>query len=134
MPAYDLNGAYAIFFIVFMLVNLYIFVNIILATIYTNYKKHLKEEVKSTIELKRNKINDAFNLIKIPLKDLIKLDKSFGFKETEFVKSDFEYVIPMERFRKLIKLIEPKMNENQINILFELIDFDKNSLLSKFAL
>ena len=42
MPAYDLNGAYSIFFIIFMLVNFYIFINIILATIYTNYKKHLK--------------------------------------------------------------------------------------------
>jgi two pore calcium channel protein 3 len=45
MPAYDLNPAYAIFFIAFMIVNLYIFINIILATIYTNYKKHLKVEV-----------------------------------------------------------------------------------------
>ncbi len=42
MPAYDLNPAYALFFIAFMIVNLYIFINIILATIYTNYKKHLK--------------------------------------------------------------------------------------------
>ena len=42
MPAYDLNGFFSIFFIVFMLINLYIFINIILATIYTNYKKHLK--------------------------------------------------------------------------------------------
>ena len=42
MPAYDFNGAYSIFFLVFMLVNLYLFINIILATIYTNYKKHLK--------------------------------------------------------------------------------------------
>ena len=45
MPAYDLSGFYSIFFIVFMIVNLYLFINIILATIYTNYKKHLKVSV-----------------------------------------------------------------------------------------
>ena len=42
MPAYDYNGYYSIFFILFLGVNLYLFINIILATIYTNYKKHLK--------------------------------------------------------------------------------------------
>ncbi len=42
MPLYDYNGFYSLFFIIFLLVNLYLFINIILATIYTNYKKHLK--------------------------------------------------------------------------------------------
>lgn len=42
MPAYDYNPAMSIFFVVFMLVNLYIFMNITLATIYSNYKRHLK--------------------------------------------------------------------------------------------
>jgi len=42
MPIYDVNSLYAIFFIVFLIINLYVFMNIILATIYMNYKKHLK--------------------------------------------------------------------------------------------
>ena len=75
MPAYDVNGVYAIFFIVYMLINLYIFINIILATIYTNYKKHLKDEVKFSLEIKRDKIKDAFNLIKFPLRELAEYEK-----------------------------------------------------------
>ena len=42
MPAYNVNGFYAIFFVAFMLINYYVFINVILATIYTNYRKHLK--------------------------------------------------------------------------------------------
>jgi len=42
MPIYDVKGMYAVFFIAFLVINLYIFMNIILATIYMNYKKHLK--------------------------------------------------------------------------------------------
>ena len=48
MPAFDLNNAYAMFFIAFILINLYIFMNIILATIYMNYKKHLKASLPAT--------------------------------------------------------------------------------------
>lgn len=129
MPAYDLNGAYAIFFIVFMLINLYIFVNIILATIYTNYKKHLKEEVKSTIKLKQDKIADAFNLLKITIKSL-NLNGEINNSVTEFVKSENEKVITWQIFFKLMKLTEPIMSENQIKVLFQLIDFDQNNLLS----
>lgn len=57
MPAYDYNGAYSIFFIVFMLINLYLFINIILATIYTNYKRHLK--VINNIHASNYRVNRA---------------------------------------------------------------------------
>lgn len=148
MPAYDLNGAYAIFFIVFMLINLYIFVNIILATIYTNYKKHLKvsttvpriwqiwlievfvhkDEVKQSLELKRNKIKDAFDLIKFPHKTPIEVDN--GDKNVENIKSHFDYVIEYEVFEKLMRNVNTKLTEKHIKILFELLDLDGNKLLS----
>lgn len=136
MPAYDVNGVYAIFFIVYMLINLYIFINIILATIYTNYKKHLKDEVKFSLEIKRDKIKDAFNLIKFPLRELAEYEKkirslslssppppleeqgnparppsptstaAIEFKITELVRSEFEFVINYNVFTKLMKCVD----------------------------
>ena len=42
MPAYDYDNWFVIFFAIFIIVNLYIFMSIVLATIYYNYKKNLK--------------------------------------------------------------------------------------------
>ena len=42
MPAYDYNNWFALLFGVYVVVNLYIFMNIVLAVVYNNYKKHLK--------------------------------------------------------------------------------------------
>jgi hypothetical protein len=137
MPAYDLNGAYSVFFIIFMLVNLYLFINIILATIYSNYKRHLKAEVISTIKLKLTKSKDAFELIKVaynaikpPVDNGTETANSVEFKETEYLRSTSQHVITYPRFEKLMKLIDPNKKENQIRIIFELIDFDNNNLLS----
>ena len=42
MPAYDYDNWFVVFFAIFIIINLYIFMSIVLATIYYNYKKNLK--------------------------------------------------------------------------------------------
>lgn len=42
MPAYHKNKWFALYFVLFLVVNLYLFMNIILAVIYNNYRKHMK--------------------------------------------------------------------------------------------
>lgn len=42
MPAYNRSSWFALFFVVYVIVCLYIFMSIVLATIYNNYKKNLK--------------------------------------------------------------------------------------------
>ncbi len=42
MPVIDRSLWYALYYIVFVVLNVFIFLNILLASIYTNYKKHLK--------------------------------------------------------------------------------------------
>ena len=42
MPAYDNNNWFALFFFVYVVVNIFIFMNILFASIYNNYKRHLK--------------------------------------------------------------------------------------------
>lgn len=42
MPAYNASSVFAVFFIVYILVNTYIFMSVFLAVVYNNYKKYLK--------------------------------------------------------------------------------------------
>lgn len=42
MPAYNANFGFAIFFILYILINTYIFMSVFLAVVYNNYKKYLK--------------------------------------------------------------------------------------------
>lgn len=42
MPAYNASSWFAVFFIVFILINNYIFMSVFLAVVYNNYKKYLK--------------------------------------------------------------------------------------------
>ena len=42
MPAYDASNWYALVFVVYIMLNLYVLMNIVLAVIYNDYKKHLK--------------------------------------------------------------------------------------------
>lgn len=42
MPAYNANVGFAIFFILYILINTYIFMSVFLAVVYNNYKKYLK--------------------------------------------------------------------------------------------
>ena len=42
IPAYNENTWYQLFFMWFQIVNFYFFLNVILASIYNNYREHLK--------------------------------------------------------------------------------------------
>ena len=42
MPALNASPAMFLFFVVFLLISLYLFMNVILAVIYNSYRKHLK--------------------------------------------------------------------------------------------
>ncbi|XP_003739242.2 two pore calcium channel protein 1-like [Galendromus occidentalis] len=63
MPAYAQSHWYAIFFFVYLLVCMYIFLNIILAVVYNNYKEHLRNEVCSMVIERRKNLRKAFDLL-----------------------------------------------------------------------
>ncbi len=117
IPAFDLNGYYAITFIVFMILNLFIFNNIVLAAIYANFKKNLKEEVKISIKMRRRKLHEAFTLLK----------KRYSTNDID------EFAIDFITFERLIQKIYPNKSQNKTKILFNLLDFDEgNSLCEGF--
>ncbi len=68
MPAYDVSGVYALFFIVFMVINLYLFINIILAAINATYKKYLKvRKLQQSLKI-LNKLGVHLNINRVKSK------------------------------------------------------------------
>jgi two pore calcium channel protein 3 len=53
MPAIDHNYVYAFAFIIYFILATYIFLAIILASVYNNYRKHLKDEIEELIKTRR---------------------------------------------------------------------------------
>jgi hypothetical protein len=97
-----------------MILNLYLFLNITLATIYTSFKKNIEEEVKFLICLRRKKLENAFNLLKAHAKDYTQ-----------------KYSINYETFKMLMKKIYPNKSENKTRIIFNLLDRDRGNHLCK---
>ncbi|XP_064124458.1 two pore channel protein 2-like isoform X5 [Loxodonta africana] len=65
MPAYDFNWWYSLYFITYIIINTYIFMSVFLAVIYNNYRKHLKNEIRKLAYLKRHKMIQAFDILKV---------------------------------------------------------------------
>ncbi|XP_078484181.1 two pore calcium channel protein 1-like [Ciona intestinalis] len=64
MPAYDDSPWFALFFIAYIVINTYIFMNLFLAVIYNSYRAHLKTEIRSAVLWKRKKLENAFEILK----------------------------------------------------------------------
>jgi hypothetical protein len=131
MPAYNENWIFCIFFIIFLIVHLFIFTNIILATIIQNYKTHLRDDIKWTIKIKREQTNEAFDYLKDNLFELIQNNPTmYKFEITEYIKSPSVPVLTYSKFNALLRRIYPKMPEDQFKNLFHILDSDGNNLLT----
>jgi len=51
MPAYDENKWFVLFFAAYIIICLYIFMSIVLAAIYNNYRKNLKVYIYTYISI-----------------------------------------------------------------------------------
>ncbi|GFO10198.1 two pore calcium channel protein 1 [Plakobranchus ocellatus] len=111
MPAYNRNNWFAIFFIVYIILCLYIFMSIVLAAIYNNYRKNLKNEIKSAVLMKRQRLGKAFDLLKVRRGD--------------------EDVISHSRWRQLTSVLLPTKSEVYSDLMMKILDDDNTSVLSK---
>ncbi|XP_037078329.1 two pore calcium channel protein 1-like [Pollicipes pollicipes] len=63
MPALNAFPPMFLFFVVFLLISLYLFMNVILAVIYNSYRKHLKRDVQTAVAARRQLMARAFALL-----------------------------------------------------------------------
>uniref|UniRef100_UPI00398EBC99 two pore segment channel 3 n=1 Tax=Pristiophorus japonicus TaxID=55135 RepID=UPI00398EBC99 len=111
MPAYEVSWAYSIFFIIFIIVNTYVFMSLFLAVVYNDYKKHLKNEVRKLVYMKHRKMIEAFNILKMK-------------HETEFVVLD-------SHWKQLVKLVAPEIPSSHRELLWRVSDDEQKGFVGR---
>ncbi|XP_031419480.1 two pore segment channel 3 [Clupea harengus] len=114
MPAYNYSSFFAVFFIVYILINTYIFMSVFLAVVYNNYKKYLKEEVRQLVKAKRRKMVRAFSLL-----------QQSGLGE--------EPAVSQARWKQLVCLVQPGISSAHRELLWSVSDENKNGYIGKLA-
>lgn len=107
MPAYNASFIFAIFFILYILINTYIFMSVFLAVVYNNYKKYLKEEVRQLVRAKRHKMVRAFVVLQ------------------EQKEGSGEPVVTQANWNQLVRLVRPNISNAHRELLWSVSD-DKN--------
>ncbi|KAJ8246465.1 hypothetical protein GJAV_G00268130 [Gymnothorax javanicus] len=113
MPAYNANIFFAIFFIVYILINTYIFMSVFLAVVYNNYKKYLKEEVRQLVRAKRCKMARAFRVLQEP--------------------GEAGPVVLQARWSQLVRLVQPDISSAHRELLWSVSDPEKRGHIGKLA-
>ena len=62
IPAYERSRWSAIFFIVYIVLNLYLFMSVFLAVVYNQFKENLKKEVRENTERRNGLLDKVFEL------------------------------------------------------------------------
>ncbi|XP_054635679.1 two pore segment channel 3 isoform X1 [Dunckerocampus dactyliophorus] len=115
MPAYNASSAFAIFFIVYILVNTYIFMSVFLAVVFNNYKKYLKEEVRQLVRAKRHKMARAFAVLQ------------------ERTGEGGEPRVSRASWTRLIRLVQPDISHAHIELLWSVSDDNNCGAIDKTA-
>eukprot|EP00039_Didymoeca_costata_P013237 m.198064 g.198064 ORF g.198064 m.198064 type:complete len:785 (-) comp15714_c0_seq20:2647-5001(-) len=108
MPAYYGSRWYAVGFAVFLVITMYMFLSIVLAVVYSDYRKHLKEEIKSIILHKREVLGRLYNVL----------------------TRTGESGITFEQWQVLVSRLHPEFGANRIVLLWRLMDEQQTGYVS----
>ncbi|XP_014893006.1 two pore segment channel 3, partial [Poecilia latipinna] len=115
MPAYNANSIFALFFILYILVNTYIFMSVFLAVVFNNYKKHLKEEIRQLVRAKRHKMARAFGVLQ------------------EQREEGGPPVVSHENWNKLVQQARPDISSAHRELLWKVCDDSNQGFIGKVA-
>ncbi|XP_073681964.1 two pore segment channel 3 [Garra rufa] len=115
MPAYNYSVFFTIFFILYIVINMYTFMSFFLAVVYNNYKKYLKEEVRQLVKARRFKMCRAFSLL----------------QETR--GEGGEPVVTQAKWNHLVKLVKPKISIAHRELLWSVLDDQNKGHIGKLA-
>uniref|UniRef100_A0A671VLR4 Two pore segment channel 3 n=1 Tax=Sparus aurata TaxID=8175 RepID=A0A671VLR4_SPAAU len=115
MPAYNASTGFAIFFILYILINTYIFMSVFLAVVYNNYKKYLKEEVRQLVRAKRHKMVRAFAVLQ------------------EQREEGGEPVVSQANWNQLVRLVQPDLSNAHRELLWSVSDDTNQGCIGKVA-
>ncbi|KAJ8308032.1 hypothetical protein KUTeg_012906 [Tegillarca granosa] len=113
MPAYDENNWFALFFVIYLIICLYIFMSIVLAAIYNNYRKNLKNEIKAAVYMKRRKLAQAFEILKM--------------------ERAGQFVITYHTWNQLMKIVTPSKIRSQFLRLADLLELELSEVKDRLT-
>ncbi|XP_074521541.1 two pore segment channel 3 [Halichoeres trimaculatus] len=113
MPAYNASFVFAIFFILYILINTYIFMSVFLAVVYNNYKKYLKEEVRQLVRAKRHKMVRAFAVLQ------------------EHREEGAEPVVSQANWNQVVRLVQPDISNAHRELLWSVSDHNNQGCIGK---
>ncbi|KAM5227801.1 two pore channel protein 2-like [Ctenodactylus gundi] len=111
MPAYNFSRWFSLYFITYVIINTYIFMSVFLAVVYNNYRKHLKNEIRKLAYLKRHKMIEAFNILK--------------------VKVGTEFVVKESTWQCLAKAVAPDISSSHLELLLRISDEGQKGYVDK---
>uniref|UniRef100_A0A3B4WSP2 Two pore segment channel 3 n=1 Tax=Seriola lalandi dorsalis TaxID=1841481 RepID=A0A3B4WSP2_SERLL len=115
MPAYNASFVFAIFFIIYILINTYIFMSVFLAVVYNNYKKYLKEEVRQLVRAKRHKMVRAFAVLQ------------------EQREEGGGPVVTQANWNQVVRLVQPDISNAHRELLWSVCDDNNQGSIGKVA-
>ncbi|XP_061535300.1 two pore segment channel 3 isoform X1 [Phycodurus eques] len=117
MPAYDAGSAFAVFFIVYVLVNTYIFMSVFLAVVFNNYKKYLKEEVRQLVRAKWRKMARAFAVLRESPED--------------GGEGRGEPLVSRASWNRLVRSVQPDISRAHTELLWSVSDDDNRGAIDE---
>ncbi|KAL3873906.1 hypothetical protein ACJMK2_036984 [Sinanodonta woodiana] len=111
MPAFDKSSWFSILFAVYIIICLYLLLNIFLAVTYNSYRENMRLDILQSVKDNRCKLQQAFDVLK--------------------VNRDGQDMVTYQTWCKLIRLAEPQMTTAQIDLFMLVLDDDKSGHISK---
>jgi len=116
MPAFNESILYVIFFLAYLLVNLYLFMNLLLAVIFSNYKQHLQVKKIFLFIIKFLLIQEEQQLIHKRQLD------SFMIIFERLTSVNSPRHISYETYTRLIRAMKADITENKIDAYWATLD------------
>lgn len=133
MPAYNANSMFAVFFIIYILINTYIFMSVFLAVVYNNYKKYLKVTRTHTHQQIRTQKQETWMFVCLPLQEEVrqlvrakrhKMVRAFAVLQEQREEGG-EPVVTQANWNQLVRLVQPDISSAHRELLWSVSD-DKN--------
>ncbi|KAF7213224.1 two pore calcium channel protein 1-like [Nothobranchius furzeri] len=115
MPAYNAGSLFTIFFILYILINTYIFMSVFLAVVYNSYKKYLKEEIRQLVRAKRYKMARAFDVLQ---------EQKEGCSQPVLTQASWNHIV---------RQVRPDITDAHRDLLWSVCDDKNQGVIGKVA-
>ncbi|VDP97522.1 unnamed protein product [Trichobilharzia regenti] len=112
VPAYEYNNFYIFIYVFVCTACNWLFMGILTASVYNSYKAHLGEFVVKTVMKRKEKLDEAFNLI-----STMTPDGGQGVSQGTFLR--------------LMRIVKPQRSEDSMKVIFHVLDKNKSGYLGK---